>query len=149
MIFSIKNTLMSWVMRKRIHQIELFVKYPHDVQKDWLESLISTARFTEFGKKYHFDEIISYTSFRERVPLSNYEDLSPFIERLRKGEKTYYGQPKANGLLNPQAQVVIEANTFQSPRNLSKIVILKGVKICYRCTVTIILKLKSLTARVL
>ena len=60
MIFSIKNTLMSWVMRKRIHQIELFVKYPHDVQKDWLESLISTARFTEFGKKYHFDEIISY-----------------------------------------------------------------------------------------
>ena len=46
---------MSWVMRKRIHQIELFVKYPHDVQKDWLENLISTARCTEFGKKYHFD----------------------------------------------------------------------------------------------
>ena len=50
MIFSIKNTLMSWVMRKRIHQIELFVKYPHDVQKDWLENLISTAQFTEFGR---------------------------------------------------------------------------------------------------
>ena len=87
MIFSIKNTLMSWVMRKRIHQIELFVKFPHDVQKDWLESLISTARFTEFGKKYHFNEISSYSTFRERVPLSNYEDLSPFIERLRKGEE--------------------------------------------------------------
>ena len=78
---------MSWVMRKRIHQIELFVKYPHDVQKDWLENLISTARFTEFGRKYHFDEISSYSTFRERVPLSNYEDLSPFIERLRKGEE--------------------------------------------------------------
>ena len=87
MIFSIKNTLMSWVMRKRIHQIELFIKYPHDVQKDWLENLISTARFTEFGSKYHFDEISSYSTFRERVPLSNYENLSPFIERLRKGEE--------------------------------------------------------------
>ena len=78
---------MSWVMRKRIHQIELFVKYPHDIQKDWLENLISTARFTEFGSKYHFDEISSYSTFRERVPLSNYENLSPFIERLRKGEE--------------------------------------------------------------
>ena len=87
MIFSIKNTLMSWVMRKRINQIELFVKYPHNVQKYWLESLISTARFTEFGRKYHFDEIRSYSTFRERIPLSNYEDLSAFIERLRKGEE--------------------------------------------------------------
>ena len=80
MIFSIKNTLMSWVMRKRIHQIELFVKFPHEVQRDWLESLISTARFTEFGKKYHFIEISSYSTFRERVPLSNYEDLSPLLK---------------------------------------------------------------------
>ncbi len=78
---------MSWVMRKRITQIELFVKYPHDVQKDWLENLISTARCTEFGKKYQFDEINSYTTFKDRVPLSNYEDLSPYIQKLRKGEE--------------------------------------------------------------
>ena len=78
---------MSWVMRKRIHQIELFVKYPHDVQQDWLENLISTAQQTEFGKKYRFNEISDYTTFRERVPLSTYEDMSPFIERLRQGEE--------------------------------------------------------------
>ena len=91
---------MSWVMRKRIHQIELFVKYPHDVQKDWLENLISTARFTEFGRKYQFDEISSYSTFIERVPLSNYEDLSPFIEKLRKGKENILWPEKVFTLLH-------------------------------------------------
>ena len=87
MIFSIKNSLMSWVMRKRIHQIDLFVKYPHDVQHDWFETLIEKAEHTEWGKKYAYKEIKSYASFNERVPISNYEDLAPYIERLRKGEE--------------------------------------------------------------
>ena len=50
MIFSLKNSLMSWVMRKRIHQIDLFRNYPHEVQQEWLESLLDTAKNTEWGK---------------------------------------------------------------------------------------------------
>jgi hypothetical protein len=42
---------MSWVMRKRIHQIELFIKYPNDVQQDWLINLMNTAQHTEWGEK--------------------------------------------------------------------------------------------------
>ena len=78
---------MSWVMRKRIHQIELFIKYPNDVQKDWLENLMYTAQHTEWGKKYAYQEIKSYEAFRERVPISTYENLAPYIERLRKGQE--------------------------------------------------------------
>lgn len=87
MIFSIKNSLMSWVMRKRIHQIELFIKYPNDVQQDWLINLMNTAQHTEWGKKYNYSEIKTYNTFKERVPISTYDDLSPFIERLRKGQE--------------------------------------------------------------
>ncbi|MFN8691969.1 MAG: GH3 auxin-responsive promoter family protein, partial [Cyclobacteriaceae bacterium] len=42
-------------MKKRIHQIELFKKYPHDVQDELLKRLIQTARYTEFGQRYAFD----------------------------------------------------------------------------------------------
>jgi hypothetical protein len=87
MIFSLKNSLMSWVMRKRIHQIDLFRNYPHEVQQEWLESLLDTAKNTEWGKLYKFNEIQSYEEFRRRVPISDYNELSPFINRLRKGEE--------------------------------------------------------------
>ena len=87
MIFSLKNTLMSWVMRKRIYQIDMFLNYPNDVQKEWLELLIDTAKNTEFGRRYHFSEIISYEDFKQRVPVSEYDDLRPYIDRLRKGEE--------------------------------------------------------------
>jgi len=87
MIFSFKNTLMSWVMRKRIHQIELFLNFPDEVQQELLQNLLYSARNTEWGKLYKFEEIQSYQEFKNRVPVSTYHDLSPFIERLRKGQE--------------------------------------------------------------
>lgn len=78
---------MSWVMRKRIHQIDLFLNYPHEVQKELLETLINTAKNTEWGLAYNYKKINSYETFKKEVPLSDYEDLSPYIERLRKGEE--------------------------------------------------------------
>ena len=51
---------MSWVMRKRIHQIDLFRKYPHDVQEEWFQKLIENGKKTTFGKQYGFDTV-SYT----------------------------------------------------------------------------------------
>jgi len=43
----ILNSILTWVMKKRIHQIELFKKYPHDVQDEVLKKLLNTARYTE------------------------------------------------------------------------------------------------------
>ncbi|HTF80535.1 MAG TPA: GH3 auxin-responsive promoter family protein [Cytophagales bacterium] len=73
-------------MKKRIHQIELFMKYPQDVQNELLKKLISTAQSTEWGKKHGFSSTVNANDFRERVPLSTYEDLFPYIDRLMKGE---------------------------------------------------------------
>jgi hypothetical protein len=81
------NSVISWLMKQRIHQIELFIKYPHEVQSDWLKKLLSCAKNTEWGRKYEYKTIDTREKFKERVPLNDYESLKPFIERLRKGEQ--------------------------------------------------------------
>jgi hypothetical protein len=81
------NTVISWLMKQRIHQIELFIKYPHEVQLEWFRKLISAAKATEWGRRYDYAGICSPDEFRNRVPLNDYDTLKPLIERLRNGEK--------------------------------------------------------------
>ena len=81
------NSILTWVMQKRIHQIELFIKYPHEVQEELFKKLIQTARYTEFGKQFDFSSIHTYEQFRERVPIHTYEKTFPYIDRLMKGEQ--------------------------------------------------------------
>jgi len=81
------HSILSWIMKKRFHQIELFKKYPIDVQNEVLDNLISKAKNTEWGEKYSYGSISSIEQFRDRVPISTYEDIFPYIERLLKGEK--------------------------------------------------------------
>jgi len=81
------NSILTWVMKKRIHQIELFMKYPNEVQDEQFKKLLQTARHTEFGTRYDFSSIQYYEQFRERVPIHTYEQLFPYIERLMRGEQ--------------------------------------------------------------
>lgn len=81
------NSILTWVMKKRIHDIELFIKYPHDVQHEIFRKLLAEAKNTEFGKKYGFSDISSYEQYKERVPVHAYEDIFPYIERLMRGEQ--------------------------------------------------------------
>lgn len=83
----ILNSIASWFMKKRMHQIELFMKYPHDVQEEWMQSLISSAKDTEYGRLHDFRSIRSYEQFRKQVPVNDYESLKPLIERTRRGEQ--------------------------------------------------------------
>jgi hypothetical protein len=74
-------------MKKRMHQIELFMKYPVDVQMEWMHNLLNSAKETEYGMKYNFGEINSYEQFKKQIPTNYYESLKPYIERTRKGEQ--------------------------------------------------------------
>ncbi|MDR0699622.1 MAG: GH3 auxin-responsive promoter family protein [Tannerella sp.] len=71
----------------RQRQIESFGKQIADIQHKQLSQLLQTAKNTEWGKHYNFRDITGYNAFRERIPLSVYEDLQPFIERMINGEK--------------------------------------------------------------
>jgi hypothetical protein len=73
-------------MKKRIHQIDLFKKYPIEVQNELLSNLLQKASDTEWGRKYDFRSIQHYNDFRNRLPVSRYEDLAPIIERVMEGE---------------------------------------------------------------
>lgn len=80
------NSIFTWIMKKRMHQIELFIKYPYDVQDEWFQTLISTAKNTEWGKKYGYESILNQDQFKERVPLQNYDTLKPYIEKMLNGQ---------------------------------------------------------------
>ncbi len=81
------NSFFTWIMKKRIHQIELFMKYPHEVQEEWFQNLITTAQHTEWGKTYGYSELTSSQQFKERVPIQTYDTLKPYIERMLAGEQ--------------------------------------------------------------
>lgn len=80
------NSIFAWVMKKRVHQIDLFRKYPHDVQNELFTKLITQGQKTEYGSKYQFDQIHSYTDFQQKVPLQDYDGLKPYINRMIDGE---------------------------------------------------------------
>ncbi|MDD3877562.1 MAG: GH3 auxin-responsive promoter family protein [Bacteroidales bacterium] len=81
------NTFLSWYMRKRMHQIELFVKYPHDVQEEWFKKLITAGKNTQWGKVYDYGGIRNIEDFKRKVPINSYDDLKPYIDKLMKGEQ--------------------------------------------------------------
>jgi hypothetical protein len=84
---AIINSVLYWLIKKRIHQIELFIKYPHEVQGEWFRKLIQAAEETEWGKQYGYSSIYNVDQFKERVPISTYEDLKPQIDLLREGKQ--------------------------------------------------------------
>lgn len=90
MAIPLLNSIASWFLKKRFHQIELFLKYPSEVQNELLRNLIHTAKDTEFGKKYEFSSIKNYQTFAERIPISTYEDYQDIIERSRRGEQNLF-----------------------------------------------------------
>ncbi len=84
------NSIVSWLNTKRLHQIELFKKYPCEVQEDMLFKILKLASDTEWGKKYDYKSINTIDLFQERLPLLSYEKIMSFVNRLRKGEKDLF-----------------------------------------------------------
>lgn len=78
---------MSWYLKRRIPAIELMKNNPVQVQQDQLFKLLRTAQSTEFGRRYDFKTITQAETFKERVPVTNYDDFKPYIERMLRGEQ--------------------------------------------------------------
>ncbi|MFP4556660.1 MAG: GH3 auxin-responsive promoter family protein [Bacteroidales bacterium] len=81
------TSLVGWFNTKRLHQIDLFRRFPNEVQEETLFKLLNKAKDTMIGKTYGFKEVKSVSAFQERVAIGDYEDVKPYVERLRKGEK--------------------------------------------------------------
>lgn len=110
------NSIASWVLKQRIHQIELFLKYPNEVQEELLMNLIRASENTVVGKQYDFVSIKSYNTFADRIPISTYEDVEPFIEQTRQGEQNIlWSTPikwfaKSSGTTNAKSKFIPVSN---------------------------------------
>ena len=77
-----------------MHQIELFEKYPAEVQNDVLLNLVDKAKNTIIGRDFGFSSIKSYEDFSKKVPVFSYENFSDKIELARKGENNIFWPSK-------------------------------------------------------
>ena len=117
MPFSFINTVASWMLKKRIHQIELFEKYPLDVQNEELKKLIQISKNTEFGKQYEFSSIDNYKTFSERIPSFTYEEYFPIINKTINGNQNIFWPEKikwfaqSSGTTNSKSKFIPVSNS--------------------------------------
>lgn len=116
MAFQIINSIISWFLKKRKHQIELFLKYPKDVQEELLLKLLNTAKNTDFGKEHQFSSIKNHQDFITNVPIQKYETFEPMIEKCRKGNQNIFWPSdikwfaKSSGTTNAKSKFIPVSN---------------------------------------
>ena len=81
------NSVIQWINIRRNYQIQYYREYPFEIQNEILLSLLNNAKDTEWGKKYNYRNISTVKNFQDAVPLQHYNDIKPFVDRLRQGEK--------------------------------------------------------------
>lgn len=57
------------------------------VQRNVLSRMMRKGASTEYGKQYSFGQLRDYERYAEQVPLVAYDDMEPYIERLKQGER--------------------------------------------------------------
>ncbi|CEJ68266.1 GH3 auxin-responsive promoter [Chryseobacterium oranimense G311] len=80
-----KNVALAWA-KKHVQKTGEFKKNSVRNQEALLLSLVKTAQKTLFGREHDFENIHSIEDFQHKVPVSDYEDLKPYIERVKKGQ---------------------------------------------------------------
>ncbi|MRX39294.1 hypothetical protein GJU43_08415 [Flavobacterium sp. LC2016-23] len=84
---SIKAIAAKLFARKIYYKTQAWAKKPVETQHAVFKSLINGARGTAFGADHHFDTIKTVHDFIKQVPVRDYEDLKPYIDKVRTGEK--------------------------------------------------------------
>ena len=77
----------SGLARMRLWRIDAWKNHPEDSQREVLQDLVTSAQYTEFGKKYNFSKLFSIKSFKKAVPIHEYDDIKPYIQRIMDGEQ--------------------------------------------------------------
>ena len=77
----------SRLARLRLWKIEHWMQHPEATQYEVFKDLIAAGQYTCFGRKYGFENIFSISDYKAAVPIHEYEDLKPYIERTMQGEQ--------------------------------------------------------------
>ena len=71
----------------RLKEIEQYAVRSGQLQEEVLQRLVRLAAGTEWGRKHDFASLHSYDEFRRRLPIQTYEEVKPYVARLRQGEQ--------------------------------------------------------------
>lgn len=84
---NILSPAISSLARLRLWRIDAWKQNPLDAQREVLQDLVTSAQYTEFGRKYNFSKLFNVKAFKEAVPIHEYDDMKPYIERIMQGEQ--------------------------------------------------------------
>ena len=103
---------------------------PIAAQREVLQDLITHGQYTEFGRRYGMKEIFNIRKFKEAIPIHEYEDLKPYINRLMEGEEQLlWNTPvnwfaKSSGTTSEKSKFIpiteesLEDNHFQAAKDV-------------------------------
>lgn len=77
----------SSLARLRLWRIEAWKHNPLDAQREVLQDLVTSAQYTEFGRKHDFSRLFNIHSFKQAVPVQEYDDIKSYVERIMNGEQ--------------------------------------------------------------
>ncbi len=82
------KSLAAKIFAKVIHnKTQKWVQNPIETQQKVFQNLIASADDTQFGKDHNFTKIKSFEDFAKQVPIRDYEELRPYVDRVVKGEE--------------------------------------------------------------
>lgn len=81
-----KKIALSWA-KNHVRETQIFKDNAVEDQKKLLLSLVKTAEKTLFGREHQFENIATIQDFQNQVQVSDYEDLKPYIEKVKKGQR--------------------------------------------------------------
>ncbi|TWV13303.1 GH3 auxin-responsive promoter family protein [Bacteroidaceae bacterium HV4-6-C5C] len=84
---NITSLLNRICFERRLKELDRYNDQAGELQQNVLNRLIGAAANTEWGKKYDYKNIHTYEEFKNRVPIQTYEEIKPYVERLRRGEQ--------------------------------------------------------------
>ncbi len=120
----------SRLARLRLWQIEEWVNDPIAAQREVLQELVTSAQYTAFGRQYGFNHLFNIRTFKQTVPVHEYEDLKPYIDRMMGGEEhVLWNTPirwfaKSSGTTSDKSKFIpvseesLEENHFQGAKDV-------------------------------
>lgn len=81
------SSIISRLARNRFWRIQNWSDHPVAAQRQVLQDLVTAAQYTAFGRKYHFEKLFTTKEFKKRVPIHEYNDIRPYIQRMMNGEE--------------------------------------------------------------
>jgi hypothetical protein len=71
----------------RLWRIDAWKMHPEDAQREVLQDLVTSAQYTEFGRKHNFSQVYSIADFKNAVPIVDYDGMKSYIQRQMDGEE--------------------------------------------------------------